>query len=240
MTMRVPILFYAGLISLLSIFTLGFQVLKLKPQTPFKPAEFVTISLPEGKIEVAKFETSIAEWLACVGDGACPDLGIDMSIKDFPVTGVNLEDIDKYIEWYSKRSGELVDLPSMEEWSFIAGNHGSTRKQKLFDDPRMAWATNYDMTKQVGDVPLKSRGSYGVNNHGIYDIKGGVWEWSKTCVPNIFKQSTSYNACVAGRAAMGEHLAILYDQLRDPGKAGCSAGQPPAYVGFRIIKRNPA
>jgi len=202
----------------------------------FTPSDFVEIKTSNGVLYVASHETSVAQWRACVKDRACPDIPEEPTFDpQSSMTMINWRDITAYLKWYSGRTGQLVRLPNREEWRSLAGDHYPSPKQKLFDDPRLAWAATYDMTKSPEDSERKARGAFGINSHGIYDLKGNVWEWTSTCEQDFILTSTGEQICFYGRVAMGEHVAVLSDLVRDPGKAGCSAGLPPPFVGFRVV-----
>ncbi len=207
----------------------------ISPKVQPIPSQFVDIKTSQGVLKVAKYETTVGQWRACSKAGKCK-LNIAHDVNDnLPVSGLNWWDVQDYLQWYSSETKTPVRLPTREEWSVIAGEHSPQKAKKLFEDPRMAWAASYDITRRVGDTNRKPSGSFGVNENGIYDIRGNVWEWTSTCEPDLASINSQTQPCFTGRIAMGKHAAVLSDQLREPGKAGCSVGQPPDNVGFRIM-----
>jgi formylglycine-generating enzyme required for sulfatase activity len=83
-----------------------------------------------------------------------------------------------------------------------------------------------------------------VNEHGIEDLAGNVWEWTSTC----FVRSRMDAAGNAGkptvncgvRVAEGAHRAYVTDFIRDARAGGCAQGVPPANLGFRLVREEPS
>lgn len=199
------------------------------------PSEFVSVAHAERPLWVSKTETTVLQWQACVADGACPALSLDNRNSNSPITGVNWQDVSSYLKWYTRKFQVAVRLPTRGEWLAFAGEHAPGHKVKLFDDPRLAWAADYDLTAVPESVEPEPSGSFGVNQYGIADLKGNVWEWTATCQIDVPGLSPNQQNCVSGRYAMGDHGAIVSDRLRDPGNAGCGGGQPPQNVGIRLV-----
>ncbi len=197
--------------------------------------EFVALHMDDGRtLHVARHETTLRQWQNCVVDGACRQAG-KASIKtpSHPVTKVNMFDVQSYITWLNAKTGLSVRLPSYEEWLTLASDHKPAPKKKLFDDPRLAWAADYDLTAEPIQKRTVVAGSFGANNVGLSDIKGNVWEWTSTVCGT--PATASLRSCRSGRIVMGEHVAVLSDLVRDPGNASCGAGLPPANLGFRLV-----
>jgi len=196
--------------------------------------EFITVPMPDGdRLSVSRYEVTLREWNACVADGDCEPLsGARDDRQDHPAVKISWFAAQSYISWYQSVTGKPARLPSREEWLAFSGQHAPKERTKLFDDPRLAWAADYDMTAGPPDRVTQVKGSHGANDNGLFDIKGNVWKWTST---ECGDPETSRLKCRSGRFAMGEHQAILSDFVSDPGNASCGAGQPPANLGFRLV-----
>ncbi len=99
-----------------------------------------------------------------------------MDTEKNPVRFVNIEDIDSYIRWRSKKDGVEYRLPTEAEWEYAARN-GS--ENNLYP-----WGDKWDNDKAVisrelifEDVGTKPEGQ---NKWGVLDLVGNVWEWTGT------------------------------------------------------------
>ncbi len=230
-----PLVLLSGLMVTAVLLGAVFVLSGMKDKPHIVPSEFVSVKGPQGQLLVARYETSVEQWRACQESGACPALVGDMDADVMPMVGLKWADIKAYLDWYQVNTGDRVRLPTQEEWALLAADHLHVER-KLFDDPRMAWAASYDMSRGPEDAVRKHIGAFGGNGLGLYDVRGNVWEWTSTCEPQVREINGAAEPCFAGRVAMGKHRSVLSDQRRDPGKAGCSTGQPPDHVGFRIVK----
>lgn len=181
-------------------------------------------------LRVMRHEVSIADWRKCYDDGACsylPKPGLGAIDDGFPVTDVNVFDAEEFVVWAQDAYRMNLRLPTAEEWHSFAGFKNPSRK-KLFSDPRMAWAADYQLEKKPSPT-LQRPGHFGSNAEGVADLHGNVWEWTASCV-----SSGLAGNCPAYKVE-GEHEAIVSVFVRNPAAGGCATGIPPSHVGLRLV-----
>jgi formylglycine-generating enzyme required for sulfatase activity len=207
-------------------------------------APIETLSVPA--IEVMKHHVSEADYARCVADGACqavPSAGR----PDLPQTNVNYIDATAFARWLSDRTGVEWRLPTDAEWQRLAGD-------RAFDDgfdteangadPSRRWIASYRREVErrgAADLEPHPLGYFGVNDVGVADIAGNVWEWTETCFQNGTVTAggstieTRSDYCGV-RAVQGKHRGFVIDFVRDARVGGCAAGVPPDYLGFRLVR----
>ncbi len=202
--------------------------------------------LQTAAIEIMKFHVSEADYARCVADGAClstPSLGR----ADIPQTNVNHADATAYAVWLSDRTGSQWRLPTDAEWLRAAGDRGfddGFAPEANGADPSRRWIALYRREVErrgAADLALHPLGHFGVNDQGVADIAGNVWEWTETCFQN--GTLTADGGAVATRsdycgvrAVQGKHRGFVIDFVRDARTGGCAAGVPPDYLGFRLVR----
>jgi formylglycine-generating enzyme required for sulfatase activity len=225
----------AGIRSLFLV-TIAALAVALPQQGGRQPFSFDMVDVGEG-LWVMRHEVTIAEWRRCAVEGACsyqPKPGSGAEGEDYPVTGVGALDVEEFVAWARKASGKELRLPTVDEW-YAFSEVPPFRPKKIFTDPRLAWAATYGSEGRI-DPTLRRQGGFGVNNKGIADVKGNVWEWTSSCVVTV---TGATHHCPAYFAA-GEHEAKVPVFVRDPWAGGCATGTPPAHLGFRLVLDSPS
>lgn len=218
------------------------------------PVHEVTIA---GSLAVAKFETSWSEWEACMDDGACflpagnglPE-GSGWGKGQRPVINVSWNDVHRYLDWISDKTGRRYRLPSEAEWEYVARANSQTRFLHGDDAKTLCrigngadLATNFnnrnDCYDRIGRKTAPA-GSYEPNHFGLYDMIGNVWEWTEDCWNRSYE-----GAPAAGEAWMsgdcsqavirGGSWGSYPHDLRFATRKGLDRSYRGHEVGFRVV-----
>ena len=203
-------------------------------------------TLDAAAIEVMKYHVSAADYALCVAAKACQDAP-SADRHDLPQTNVSFGDATAYARWFSEQTGGAWRLPTDAEWLRLAG-------ERAFDDGFSAEANGADPSRRwiaayrreverrgEADLTVHPLGYFGINDVGVADIAGNVWEWTDSCFQNgavaadgsIIETWTDYCGV---RAVQGKHRGFIIDFVRDARSGGCAAGVPPDYLGFRLVR----
>lgn len=197
-------------------------------------------------LRVMKFPVTQQAYADCVAHGACAPTVVK-SGASLPQTNVSFDDAVAYAAWYSEQTGVAWRLPSDAEWAFVAASRfrddalGVGRETA---NPADRWLAQYAAeTEGQGDADpvLRPIGSTAPNEHGIADLAGNVWEWTETCYERVTLADDGQTIIQARencgvRVAEGRHRAYITTFVRDARLGGCSAGLPPDYLGFRLVR----
>ncbi|WP_407176788.1 SUMF1/EgtB/PvdO family nonheme iron enzyme [Bradyrhizobium sp. STM 3562] len=198
-------------------------------------------------LSIMKHQVSSADYQACVDDGACSalDRGVIVAI-DRPAVQVNWHDANAYAAWLSRKTGEHYRLPRDEEWAFAAGSKFVDDGVPVdLDDPAKRWIARYEReTARDADSATRPFRAFGINENGLSDLAGNVWEWTTTCFDRSVLDEQGHvvktNANCGVRVAEGAHRAYVTDFIRDARAGGCAAGTPPSNLGFRLVRDEPS
>src|SRR5690606_21166017 len=201
--------------------------------------------------EIMKYQVSTADYERCVSDGACQPAEVlphnqDAHAAGAPIVGVSYDDAQAYADWLSRKTGEIWHLPTDEQWAFAAGSRFPDDALGIEDDaasnPALRWLKDYEKQsarKQDRSPARRPAGAFGVNELGVADIAGNVWEWTQTChrrvnIDAYGKQVAEMSSCGV-YVANGQHRAAISSFTRNPKTGGCSVGVPPDNLGFRLV-----
>lgn len=203
-----------------------------------------TIAAPA--IEVMVHHVNEADYALCVADGACLAAPSDHR-GDLPQTNVSYLDAIAYARWLSARTGGDWRLPTDAEWVRLASDRAfddGFSAEANGADPSRRWIASYRReVERRGEADLEAHplGHFGVNDVGVADIAGNVWEWTDSCFQNGTVSTdgsaieTRSDYCGV-RAVQGKHRGFVIDFVRDARSGGCAAGVPPDYLGFRLVR----
>ncbi len=211
------------------------------------PAPLANLSFP-GTLSVMRHQVTAGEFQHCVAARACTQPDREPLSVDRPMVRVNWRDADTYAAWLSRETGESYRLPTDQEWAYFAGSRFSDDDQlaasSASDPGARALASYARDTARRGsdDKQPKPIGFYGVNENGLLDLAGNVWEWTSTCyvrTSTLSKASRPTAIVNCGvRVVEGKHRGYITDFIRDPRSGGCSVGVPPSNLGFRLVRDN--
>lgn len=206
--------------------------------------EIVGSGEPPRSLAIAKYEVTYAEWEECVSAGACkhqPRMR-PYSKPNHPVSGVSWLDVQHYLAWLSSKTGRTFRLPRASEWKAVAADILDDEVEKLFDDPRLAWAADYANFGKRAERATKPAGHFGESPSGVADLAGNVWEWTDTCwrSANSSVAAEATGNCGGVRVLAGAHMTYQSELIRVVPTGGCSIGFPPANIGFRVVLDEPS
>lgn len=208
---------------------------------------------PRQRVQVAPFaisrhETSYDQWDACVADGGCDhwpdDLGFGRG--DLPVVDVSWDDVQQYIAWLSRKTGEPWRLPTEAEWEYAA-RAGTT---SAFADGQCLPLTSgningdpvpfTDCPEQMGPLRPLPVGSLSPNPWGLYDMHGNVSEWVDGCrTPDHHSTQCPTPADKKRRGHRGGSWQTGAEEARSAHRRFARHDARIATLGFRLVIVDP-
>lgn len=178
------------------------------------------VELGEDTISISRFEITNAQYAAYE-----KDYSYEPGKGDYPVTGLNEEQINEYISWLSATSGENYRLPNADE----AKSLQKAARKNYKDQNNLNYWAGYDITwDEIADFkeklkklqkpllePVGERKPVKVSGEWIYGIGGNVAEYHKA----------------DGELKIYDYSAYDYVDPFDEGMIK-ESGQ----VGFRVVK----
>ena len=143
-------------------------------------------------LAVSRFEVTFEEWDACHAENGCTrkvhDRGWGRGRR--PIINVLYADIQAYMAWISKKTGETYRLPSEAEWEFAA-RAGTTTEYWWGDQMIKGRANCRECGTDWSGVRSAPVGSFLPNPWGLYDVHGNVLEYVEDCWINNHKSAAS-------------------------------------------------
>lgn len=97
-----------------------------------------------------------------------------------PVINVNWDDAKTYVNWLSMETGQKYRLPSEAEWEYTV-RAGSTTQYPWGNEIGVNNAHCASCGKEPKKKQTAAAGRYPVNQWGIYNMIGNVWEMTADC-----------------------------------------------------------
>lgn len=174
-----------------------------------------------------------------------------------PVVCVSWKDVQAYVRWLSRTTGEKYRLLSEAEWEYVArAGTATARYWGSREAGQCRYANGADQTGRDARVDGKEAscddgqyrtavaGTYQANRFGLYDVLGNVWEWTQDCVnssyqgaPNngrVWRQGNCNRRIMRGGSWLNSPLG-----LRSAIRAHVPADRRSSSVGFRIARSLP-
>ena len=204
------------------------------------------LQLATQALDIMKYQVSGADYAICVAAAACR-VAATQATATQAQTGVNHADATAYAIWFSELTGAQWRLPTDAEWLRAAGDRArdeGLEPAASGSDPSRRWLASYRREAAIrgeADFTAYPLGHFGLNDLGVADIAGNVWEWTETCFQNGTLSADGQSIATATdycgvRAVQGKHRAFVIDFIRDARSGGCAAGVPPDYLGFRLVR----
>ena len=192
---------------------------------------------------VGVYEVTFEEWGACRHGGGCSHNPHDQGWGrgNRPVMNVSWEDVQQYVRWLSRETGERYRLPSEAEWEYVA---------------RAGTETSYHWGDAIGRNRANCRGcgsrqeggqtspvgSFSPNAFGLHDVHGNVWEWVEDCwdggysgAPRDGGASTPGGDC-SRRVLRGGSWINEPGLVRSANRYWFTTGVRDSFIGFRVAR----
>ena len=146
-------------------------------------APIVTVAIRH-TLAVMRHQVTAADYERCVAARACSISDIDAASSDHPVVKVSWWDASAYAAWLSLETGVPFRLPKDEEWAYMAGsrfNDDALPERAYASGPVQRALMAYERhasREEIDDQTAQPIGTFGMNENGIIDMAGNVWEWT--------------------------------------------------------------
>jgi formylglycine-generating enzyme required for sulfatase activity len=159
------------------------------------PAHTVTIQ----PFQLGETEVTWAQYQGCIDSGACSNNAYDQGWgkANRPVINVSWNDVQRYIQWLNKKTGQRFRLASEAEWEYAARAvvGKGDREVDINSNKNYFWGDNIGENNancdgcgsQWDDKKTAPVASFSANAIGLYDMHGNAWEWVQDCWHDNYK-----------------------------------------------------
>ncbi len=200
------------------------------------------VTIPRA-FELSKYEVTVAQWSACVDAGGCPTNrdGLWRSGSEMPVSNVNWDDAQAYVEWLSHVTGDAYRLPTEAEWEYAA---------RAGSDTKFSWGneagegrSNCDGCWNDWNLSRAPVGTFAANAWGLHDMHGNVAEVVEDCWNETYEGAPSDGSAwntgdCSRRVIRGGDYARKPNRIRSAHRENQVLGTDQRYAnhGFRVAR----
>ena len=216
-----------------------------------KPRRMITIAEP---FAVGVFEITMQQWDLCVADGGCTtsprDNGWGRGSR--PVILVSWNDVQEYISWLSKKTGQSYRLPSESEWEYFA--RAGEESDWIDGDPARAclfgniaghetgFRWQHDSCSDGAVMETLPVGSFKSNSFGVHDVIGNVAEWTLDCMNLSYLDGPADGSAwsrgiCSSRMTRGGSWFTGTKEIRLPARFNLKTGDRNDFTGFRVVRK---
>jgi len=192
-------------------------------------------------------EVTFEDWQACVDDRGCGgttpwDSGFGRG--KHPVINVSRTDVQLYLDWLSKRSGQLYPyrLPTEAEWDYAARDGKPVELINNADAKTLCTFAHASPSVVAGAAACSehpARGTLEVgrlkpNPVGLFDMAGNVWEWAETCFSDHSTPKSTGDPC--DRVLRGGSWHSGIDELKIAARKRAPVALSGRTIGFRVAR----
>jgi formylglycine-generating enzyme required for sulfatase activity len=193
---------------------------------------------------IGQYPVTVGEWKACVAAKGCNFLPRMRVMDDrTPVHNLSWDDVGQYITWLSTTSGHPYRLPNEAEWEFAARGGTSTRYW-WGDNAGISLANCADCGGQQNEYGPAPVDALPPNPFGLYDVLGGVAQWTEDCwFPNYKGAPSDASAREAKlcekRVLRGGSFRAQHDEITVTYRGNYDASVRYLVNGFRVARNLP-
>ena len=137
-----------------------------------RPTRPVTIGY---SFAVGKFELTQAQYGAFAAATTNVNNKWDTGDPNHPAASINVSDVETYISWLNRMTGQKYRLLSESEWEYAA-RAGTETAYSTGSNSITTQTANYNNSSGAVEV-----GRYPANAWGLHDVHGNVSEWVADC-----------------------------------------------------------
>ena len=190
---------------------------------------------------IGLYPVTVGDWKACLAENGCAFMPRMAEADDrTPVHNVSWDDAQQFLAWLSRKSGKKYRLPSEAEWEYAARG-GTTTRYWWGDEVGVGKANCLDCGgPQDAHRPLPVDGLR-ANPFGLYDMLGGVAQWTEDCWFPDYRGAPSDGAAREVRTCMkrvlrGGSFRAGHDDIATASRSGYDASVRYVANGFRVAR----
>ena len=190
---------------------------------------------------IGLYPVTVGDWKICMAEGGCGFMPRMAEVDDrAPVHDLSWDDVQQFLAWLSRKSGKKYRLPSEAEWEYAARG-GTTTQYWWGDEVGVGRANCLDCGgSQDAHRPLAVDG-FRANPFGLYDMLGGVAQWTEDCWFPNYRGAPSNGAareapiCMK-RVLRGGSFRAGHDNIAAASRNGYDASVRYVANGFRVAR----